>query len=190
VLKLASGLALLRPYYVGEDRDMFQVLLNATSAAEATLSLQVLCATLPEKALVTACNLREVLRSMPISPFTMRVDEKTLIRTAGLEKHMATLGITLPDGLELVVTTAGNLVLDLLVKDGPTKLFWTPVPINEDFVNPEVVDLLVESEYLLDGAVDLVKAMGLVFNPRFYLSLDDFTLEYAFDALAGLSELF
>ncbi len=190
MLKLADGVAQLRPHFIGENRDLLLVLLNATSATEAALALQVLCPVVPEKALVTACNLREVLRSMPVSPFAMHVDEQTLIRVAGLEKQTATLGRALPDGLELVVTTAGNLVLDLVVRAGATTHFWTPVPVVEDFINPEVVDLLVEGEYLLDAAVDLVKCMGVVFNPRFYLSLDDFTFEYAFDALAGLEELF
>lgn len=190
MLTLASGLAHLRPHFTDENRDLFRVLLNATSAAEASLALQVLCSAVPEKTLVTACNLREVLRSLPTSPFPMRVDEQILIRTAGLEKRTATLGRTLSDGLELVVTTAGNLVLDLIVKDGATKYFWTPVPVVEDFINPEVVDLVVESDQLLDAAVELVKCMGVVFYPRFYLSLEDFTLEYAFDTLSGLEDLF
>jgi hypothetical protein len=64
------------------------------------------------------------------------------------------------------------------------------VPVAEDFVNPDVVDLLIESEHLLGSVVELVKYMGVVFNPRFYLSLDDFTLEHALEALAGLEELF
>jgi hypothetical protein len=190
VLTVTSSLARLRPHFIGENRDLVRVLLNATSAAEATLALQVLASTVPEKALVVACNLREVLRSMPISPFAMRVDEQTLIRTAGLDRCMAALGRELPDGLELVVTTAGNLVLDLIVKDGATKYFWTPVPISEDFVNPEVIDLVVESDHLLDGLIELVKCMEIVFNPRFYMSIDDFTVEYAFETLAGLEDLF
>ena len=190
MLALASSLARLRPYYIDQDRDLFRVLLNSTSAAEASLALQVLASTVPEKTLVTTCNLREVLRTMPVSPFPMRVDEQVLTQTAGLMKQTAALGKTLGDGLELVVTTAGNLVLDVIVKNGTAKHFWTPVPVVEDFVDPEIVDLLIESDYLLDSAVDLVKCMGVVFNPRFYLSLDDFTLEYAFDALAGLGELF
>ncbi len=190
MLTLSRGLAQLRPYFTDENRDLFRVLLNATSAAEANLALQVLSPSVPERTLVTACNLREVLRGLPASPFPMRVDEQTLIRTANLDKHTATLGRTLPDGLEVVVTTAGNLVLDLIVRDGSTKYFWTPVPVVDDFVNPEVVDLVVESDFLLDDAVDLIKCMGVVFNPPFYLSLDDFILEYASDALAGLGELF
>lgn len=190
MLRLASGLALLRPHFTDENRDMLRVLLNATSAAEAALALQVLSDSVPEKALVTACNLREVVRSLPASPFPMHVDEQTLVRTADLHKHTATLGRTLPDGLELVLMTAGNLVLDVVVKDGANKYFLTPIPVVEDFVNPEVVDLLVESEYLLDETIELVKCMGVVFNPRFYLSVQDFTLEYAFEALAGLAEIF
>jgi len=64
------------------------------------------------------------------------------------------------------------------------------VPVLDDFVNPEVVDLVVESDALLDAVFDLVKYMGVVVNPKFYLSLDDFTLEYASDTLAGLGDLF
>jgi hypothetical protein len=190
VLTLAGGLARLRPHFIDDNRDLVRVLLNATSAAEANLALQVLALTVPEKPLVVACNLREVLRSMPSSPFPMRVDEETLARTADLNRCMALLSKELPDGLELAATTAGNLVLDLIVRDGATKYFWTPVPVVDDFVNPDVVDLVVESDHLLDGVIDLVTCMGVVFNPRFYLSLYDFTVEYAFETLTGLEELF
>jgi len=190
LLTLTTGLSRLRNSVTDQNRDLFRILLNATSAAEAALALQILNPDVPEKVLVTACNLREVLRSMPVSPFPMRVDEETLIKTAHLEKQTAVLGRTLPDGLELVVTTAGNLVLDVIVRDDESKHFWTPMPVVEDFVNPEIVDLLVESDYLLDESIELFTCMGLVFNPRFYMSVEDFTLEYASDALAGLEELF
>ncbi len=169
---------------------MFRVLLNATSAAEANLALEVLRQSVPEKVLVTACNLREVLRGLPSSPFTMRVDEDTLVRTAGLERRMASLGKRLPDDIELVVTTAGNLVLDLIVKHGDEKYFWTPIPIRDDFVNPDVVDLVVESGYLLDEVIELIKCMGVVFNPRFYLSLEDFQMDYAADVMENIGDLF
>lgn len=169
---------------------MFRVLLNATSAAEANLALEVLRQSVPEKVLVIACNLREVLRALPTSPFTMRVDEDTLARTSGLERNMASLQKPLPGGIELVVTTAGNLVLDLIVKHDAEKYFWTPIPIREDFVNPDVVDLLVESGYLLDEVIELVKCMGIVFNPQFYLSLEDFQMDYAAEVIQGIDELF
>lgn len=190
VLTATTGLARLRPAYQPDTRDMFRVLLNATSAAEANLALEVLRQSVPEKVLVIACNLREVLRALPTSPFTMRVDEDTLARTSGLERRMASLQKQLPGGIELVVTTAGNLVLDLIVKHDAEKYFWTPIPIREDFVNPDVVDLLVESGYLLDEVIELVKCMGIVFNPQFYLSLEDFQMDYAAEVIQGIEDLF
>lgn len=185
-----SGLSHLRSSYTDDTRELFLVLLNATSAAEANLAIEVLKNTVPEKTLVIACNLREVLSSMPVSPFDMAVDEQTLIKTAQLEKDIASLRRVLPDGIELVVTTAGNLVLDLIVRHEDEKYFWTPIPANGDCVNPDIVDLLITSDYLLDAAVELVKAMGMTFNPTFYLSLEDYNLEHAYDVFEGLSDLF
>lgn len=190
MLTSTSGLSRLRPFYTGDTRELFHALLNAVSAAEASLALDVLRSSVPEKALVTACNLREVLGALPASPFTMAVDEETLIKAAGLEKHIATLKKDLPDGIELVVTTAGNLVLDLIVRDNGEKYFWTPIPVTEDYVNPAVVELVMTSDYLLDEVIDLVKCMGVVFNPTFYFSIEDFTLEYASDVFEGVSDLF
>lgn len=169
---------------------MFRVLLNAVSGAEANLALEVLRQTVPEKTLVTACNLREVLKALPASPFTMHIDEATLCRVAGLEKDMASFRKRLPDDVELVVNTAGNMVLDLMVVHREYRYFWTPAPVRDDFVNPEVVDLVVESGYLLDEVIELVKHMGVVFNPRFYLSLHDFQMDYAADIMEGIGDLF
>ena len=190
MLTATSGLATLRPHYVGETRDLMRILLNATSAAEANLALEVLKDVLPDKTLVSACNLREVLNALPSSPFPMRVDEETLARTAGLDRRIAAMGRFLPDGLELVVTTAGNLVLDIIIRDDGEKLFWNSVPVTDDFVNGPVLDLLIESDYLLHAAIELAEAMGMVFNPKFYLSLEDWHLEYASDVFEGLGDLF
>jgi len=190
VLTATSGLATLRPHLTGENRELMRILLNATSAAEANLALEVLKGDLPDKTLVAACNLREVLNSLPSSPFSMRVDEETLCRIAGLDRRIAAMGRMLPDGLELVVTTAGNLVLDIIIRRDHEKYFWNPVPVTDDFVNPAVLDLIFESEYLLQAAIDLAIAMGVVFNPKFYLSLEDWHLEYASDVFEGLGDLF
>ena len=190
MLTLTTGLNQLRPFYTPETRELFNVLLNATSAAEANLALEVLGGLVPEKPLMTACNLREVLRSLPSSPFHMAVDEQTLMRTAHLEQDIAVLGKELPDGIELCVTTAGNLVLDLIVKADGEKYYWTPIPIEHDFVNPAVVELAITSAYLLDEVIDLAKCMGIVFNPKFYLSLEDFHMEYAAEAIMDLDGLF
>jgi len=191
VLTATAGLAHLRPHYTDETRDLFRVLLNATSIAEASLALQELRDVVPEKALITACNLREVLHALPRSPFTMRVDEETLRRTFGLDKDVAALSKDLPDHLVLVMMTAGNLVLDFIVKDHGEKHFWTPIPMRDDCVNPDVVDLVVSSGYLLDEVIELAKCMGCVFNPRFYLSLEDWLDEHAAEVMDSLiGELF
>jgi hypothetical protein len=190
LLTQTSGLTQLRSFHTPETRELFNVLLNATSAAEANLALEVLRGLVPEKPLVTACNLREVLRTLPCSPFQMAVDELTLMRTARLEKDIAVLGKKLPDGIEVCVTTAGNLVLDLIVKANGAKYYWTPIPRGHDFVNPAVVELAVTSGYLIDDVIELVKCMGVVFNPKFYLSLEDFHMEYAAEAIMDLDDLF
>lgn len=190
LLTATSQLAQIRPHYDGEQRDLLRVLLNATSPAEANLALDVLKGSVPEKALVSACNVREVLRVLPASPFTMAVDEQTLCRTAGFERRIAAMGRELIDGTELVVTTAGNLVLDVIVKHRGEKLFWNSVPVTDDYVNGQILDLLITSDYLLEAAIDMTVAMGMVFNPKFYLSIEDWHLEYASDVFEGLGDLF
>lgn len=189
MLTATGGLLSIRPHYTGDRRELLRVLLNAVSVTEANLALDVLRDHVPEKTLVAACNLREVLRSLPASPFPMRVDETTLCRTAGLRRDIAVFGKHLPDGTGLFVATAGNLVLDVIIKYGGRKLFWSPVPVIDDFVTPEVVDLAIESDHLLNAVIDLTHSMGMVFNPRFYLSLEDWHLDNAsgmFDDLGGL----
>jgi len=190
VLTTTQSLTKIRPHYTPDTKYLFRIVLNATSVVEANIALDLLLKTVPEKTLVTAVNLREVLKSLPGSPFQMAVDEQTLVRVAGLEKRLAALSKTTPDGYEIVVTTAGNLVLDLIVKNGSDKFFWTPMPRTNDYICPELMDHLVSSEWLLDDIIELIKAMGMVFNPTLYLSLDDWHLEYASETMEGLGDLF
>ncbi|NTU72522.1 MAG: hypothetical protein HGB10_11980 [Coriobacteriia bacterium] len=190
MLTATSNLALLRTYYEGESKDLFRVAMNATSLTEANLAFDVLRGSVPEKPCVVACNLREVLREIPGSPFPMRCDEQTLASTAGLERRMAAMGRTLPDGIEIVVTTAGNLVLDLIVKYRGEKYFWTPANAEEDFISDEALDLVVTSDHLLEAVIEIVSAMGVVFNPKFYLSMSDWHMEHVSDVFAGLGDLF
>jgi hypothetical protein len=190
MLTATSGLSRLRSCYCDETRALFGTLLNCTSAAEANIALDLLRGSVPEKALVTACNLREVLKELPSSPFTMSADEETLCRTARFEKRIAVLEKTLPDGIELVLPTLGNLVLDLIVRRGAEKYYWTPIPVEHDFVNPSVVDLVITSDCLLEEVIELVKCMGVVFNAKFYLSVEDFLEENAADVFGAMDDLF
>jgi hypothetical protein len=191
LLTVTTGLSQLRTDYNPQTHELLGVLLNSTSAAEASLALEGLKGLVPGKALVTACNLREVLQAIPPSPFVMSTDEDTLARVAALTRGIATLSKTLPDGIEICVTTAGNLVLDLIIRTASgEKLFWTPIPVELDFINPQLVSLLMESPYLLDEVIEIIKSMGVVFNPKFYLSIEDFRLEYAAASFTAIDDLF
>lgn len=190
MLKTTSTLERVRAHYQGETRDLLRVLLNATSVAEASLAVDAVRDVIPEKDLVVALNLREVLRTLPSSPFTMRVDESTLAEVAGLTRGIAMMSKELQDGIVLSITTAGNLVLDLIVRVGEEKYFWNPVPITEDFVSPDVIDHVIESDHLLDEIIALTHCMGVVWNPKFYLSLEDWHMEWAADAYEGIRDLF
>ncbi len=183
-------LTLIRQHYDPDTRYLFRILLNATSIVEASIALDLLLKSVPERPLVAAVNLREVLKSLPASPFPMAVDEQTLVRVAGLEKSLSVLGKRTPDGYDVVVTTAGNLVLDLIVKKDDVKYFWTPIPVTSDFVAPALIEPIVSSDHLLESVIDLVVAMGVVFNPTLYLSLEDWRLEHATETMEGLSDLF
>lgn len=190
MITTTQTLARVRQHYTPDTKYLYRILLNATSVVEANIALDLLLKHVPEKDLTVAVNMREAIKALPASPFPMAVDEQTLMRVAGMEKHLAVFKKTLPDGYDLVITTAGNLVLDLIVMHGGHKFFWTPVPVKGDFVTPALMDHIIASDHLLAGVIDLVQAMGLVFNPTLYLSLEDWHLEYAAETMAGLGDLF
>jgi hypothetical protein len=190
VLTATQNLNKIRPHYTPDTTYLFRIVLDATSVVEANIALDLLGRTVPERTLVTTVNLREVFQALPASPFHMAVDGETLMRVADLEKYMAAYKKSTPDGYEVIVTTAGNLALDLIIKRGEDKWFWTPVPVTTDFICPQLIDHLVTSEYLLETVIDLVKAMGLVFNPTLYLSLDDWYLDHARETMESLDDLF
>lgn len=190
MLTATSGIASVRAYYDDDNRDLFNLVLNSTSAAEANLALNLLIDDVPEKTLVMAVNLREVLHDLPVSPFQMRVDEITLARALGYERRIACFSKDVDRTTELAVTTAGNLVLDIIVRHRGKKYFWSTSPRQDDFICPALIPLIVGSNELLDEVIELTKGMGVVFNPKFYLSLADWRLEYAQDAMQGLGELF
>lgn len=190
MLTAVRGLSHIRPHYCDDTRYLFQVLLAATSVVEANIALDLLSRGTEDRALVAAINLREAIKAIPPTPFRMTVDQDVLIRTAGLTKKLASLNRETVDGYTVVVTTAGNLVLDLIVKHGRHKYFWTPVPATEDLVDPDLICHIIESDHLLEVVIDVIKAMGMVFNPTLYLSIDDWHLEHARETIEGLDGLF
>lgn len=190
MIKTSRSLLLLRDHYNEETCYLFKIVLSSTSALEANIALDLLMKSIPERALICAVNLRELFKSLPTPPFAMAVDEETLTRVAGLEKNLAALEKSTKDGYSIVVTTAGNLVLDLIVRDGDTKHFWTPTPITTDFVNPDLIEAILLSDYLLESVIEIVMAMGVPVHPDFFMSLEDWCLENATETMQDFQKLF
>jgi len=119
----------------------------------------------------------------------MAVDELTLARVAGLRKDRMTWRKDL-DTASLVITTGGNFCFDLIIDTGEENLFWSAIPRGADMVNPAVLDELMERPGLLAAVVELVGDMGLPFNPRMHLSLEDWSLDHVQDLVEDLKSLF
>ncbi|MBC7265968.1 MAG: hypothetical protein H5T75_03195 [Coriobacteriia bacterium] len=172
--------------------EVFSVLVNSRSHAEAGLALDVLRETVPERTLVKAINLREILQALPTFPCSMALDDQTLAKVAGLTKDASLLKRRVPGvkGAWTAVTTAGNFCFDLFVVYRGKTLMWMPPSNSSDIVNPDVLKLIVRRPQILEDVIGLVQDMGLVFNPRFYLSLEDWGYDHAHEALEDFQALF
>ncbi|MDI6692535.1 MAG: hypothetical protein QMD76_04405 [Anaerosomatales bacterium] len=172
--------------------EVFSVLVNSRSHAEAGLALDVLREKVPERTLVKAINLREILQALPTFPCSMAVEDQTLAKVAGLTKDASLLKRRVPDvkGAWTAVTTAGNFCFDLFVVYRGKTLMWMPPSNSSDIVNPDVLKLVVRRPQILEDVIGLVQDMGLVFNPRFYLSLEDWGYDHAHEALEDFQALF
>jgi hypothetical protein len=193
MIAIARGLSVVQTHYTGEKRDLLRVLLNAESAAEADIAMHILSDSMAEKDLLSAVNIREALRELPACPFAMATDTLTLARVAELERDGSAWRRDFADaGGSFTVTVLGdgNLCYDVILSVGGRNVFWTPRPANGVIIHPDALDLAMEHETLLQRIVDLVMAMGIPFSPTFYLSLEDWKLEYAADAMRELGELF
>ena len=81
----------------------------------------------------------------------------------------------------IVLLGDGNCCYDIVVRADERTLMWMPRNRDDDFLNPEVVDLALERPAVLGAVIELVEAMGLTFYPLFYMSLEDWRQEYAQD---------
>jgi hypothetical protein len=193
VIQVTRALAEVSLFYHSEDQDLVRILLNASSPAEANLAVVALRDFVPEKILVTAVNLREVLAALPTCPCAMPVEVTQLARIAGLRKvRNAYTRLFEDDGghYELVVLGDGNLCYDIIVATEYGNVFMKPMPITTDLVHPDALELVMRHETLLDELISLTKSMGMLFNPPFYLSLEDWSMENAADAYEAFDEFF
>lgn len=174
-------LAAVRPHF-DADPDLARILINATSWFEASLALGVLADELPVRALVTCTNIREIVKELPRCPMPMSLDFESLARIWGLEhdEHAWVRRFEDADGdFSIALLGDGNYLYDIVVRTEERPLMLMPPDRSQDFVNPEVIDLVVERPAILGSVVDLTVAMGLPFYPMFYMSLEDWHQEYA-----------
>ncbi|GAB4277075.1 MAG: hypothetical protein Kow0056_08190 [Coriobacteriia bacterium] len=189
---LPRRVADIRPYFDTEHRDMLKVLLNSTSAAEANLALQVLEEAVPAKALVTACNLREAIKEIPRCPISMAVDFEQLARIWELARVDNCWERDFEDArgdYTIILIGEGNTCYDLAIRSEEGTALWLALDPEEDLISQRAIELVMSRETLLRNVAELVQAMGLPFNPSFYLSLEDWRLEYAASMFEEFNDL-
>ena len=193
MITVVRGVAQVRPHYSSPTGDLMRVALNAASNAEANLALGILERDVPAKDLVAAINLREVLHELPKSPFAMGVDLDSLVRIAGMDKCKSAWRCDYEDDdgfFGLAVIVDGNLCLDIILHADGHNVFLTANPRDEEIVSSAALEMIMERRSLLNELICLVKAMGMPFAPKFYLSLQDWMLQYAEDTMEDLHGLF
>lgn len=174
-------LADARSHYAS-DPDLGRVALNATSWVEANLALELLAEVVPEKALVTLANIREAIKELPRCPLSMALDFERLAEVWELTREDMAWVRDFEDtdgGFSIALLGDGNHCYDIVVRTEHRTLMWMPKCSEDDFLNPDIIDLVMERPAILGNVVELLKAMGLPFYPTFYLSLEDWRQEYA-----------
>jgi len=182
----------IRPHYPA-DPDLVRVLLNSTSWVEASLAVELLAETVPERALVTATNIREAIKELPRCPMRMATDFERLSRVVSLERDGMGWSRIYEDAegdyiIELLGD--GNYCYDIVIHTDDGTLMWMPRSHQEDYLNPDVIDLIMSRPTVLRNVIDLLEAMGQTFYPIFYLSIEDWRQEYAETIFAEVVRVF
>jgi hypothetical protein len=189
----SAALLELRVRSDSDDGSLIRAVINSTSVSEVGVAVGLLCDTVSRRTLVSALNLREMLAEIPAAPFVMPVDFASLEKIAGLERRgqswVKRVGDRL-DSPEIEIIGQGNLCYDIIVHAGEAFSFLKPAPIGADFIRPDALEMCLENEDLLRGVIELTRSMGMVQNPRFYITVDDWQAEHAAESMSGLADLF
>ncbi|MRR10924.1 hypothetical protein EG835_00160 [bacterium] len=172
--------------------DLHHVVLNAASWVEANLAVELLADSVPEKALVTIANIREAIKELPRCPITMAGDFESLAQAWRLEPDGSGWSRTFEDGdtgYTIMLLGDGNYCYDIMIRTGGRTLALMPKD-SEDFLNPDIIELIIECPSVLGNVIALIQAMGLVFYPTFYLSIEDWRQEHAQAVFEEVLELF
>jgi hypothetical protein len=189
----SAALLELRQRSETEDGSLIRAIINSTSVTEVGVAVGLLCDVVSRRTLVSALNLREVLAEVPSTPFVMAVDFVGLAKIAKLERRgqswVKVLGEG-PDAPEIEVIGQGNLCYDIILHSRGESSFLKPAPITADFIRPAALEFVLGDEDLLRAVIELTRSMGMVQNPRFYFTVEDWQTEHAAESMQGISDLF
>ena len=189
----ASAYHDLRQLHATDTGVLLNAVTNATSLTECGFAIELLRDRLPERTIVGALNLRETLDELPSTPFAMPMEFERLARVADLACRRTSWiqSGSGPDGaFELELLGQGNLVYDLVLHHGDDRAFFKPGPVGGTLITPLALDLVMRCDGLLRAIVELTKSMGVVYNPHFYMKIEEWQFEHARDSLGELSDLF
>ena len=168
---------------------LLRTLVNAGSLAETGFALSLVRETMPERAVMTALNLREVLAELPAAPFVMAVDVATLQSVTGMERERSSYVLETP-AYRIDILAEGNFCFDIVLKHRDECAFLKTSPPGDDLVRPAAYEMLMGVEGMLEHVIELVTSMGLVFNPRMYFTIDEWLAENALDTMSELWDAF
>ncbi len=172
---------------------LLSTIINSTCITDAGLAVSGMRISVPERTVVGALNLRATLEEFPASPFPMRTDMEQLVRVENLRQDRSSWvkddsGEDGPFCIE--VLGQGNLCYDIVLAADGERAFFKPGPVGDHFVDAHALELLMRHDGLLRGVTDLIHSMGIVFNPAFYMTIEEWQFEHAAESLGELSELF
>lgn len=185
MLGVAQARIDLQNHSTRETGDLLRTLVNAGSLAEASFALSLVRDILPERTVMTALNLREVLTELPAAPFVMPLDIVTLQSVTSMHRDASSYVLTASD-FRIDVLAEGNYCFDIVLKHDDVSSFLKTSPVGEDTVRPAAYEMLMGVEGMLESVIGLVTSMGLVYNPRRYFTVDEWLQE---NALGTMSEL-
>jgi len=174
------------------DPELVAALLSSVSAADAAVSFSLLRGAIPDEALITLVNLREVLFEIPEAPFRVGEDLEMLARAGGYEDT----GRSYRRCLE---SASGVFGLEFMGRDRYCEGIFvhTPAwrmqlgPHGEYRLDAEMIELFVNQRIVLDALLEALELLGVPLSPEIYVNADDFLAEHgAAAATEAFDELF
>ncbi len=165
--------------------------MNSRSVAEANLALALLRTNVSDEGLVDMTNLRETLSTLPAPPFAVSCELAMLGKVLDWEIRAGSVRRAFDSdegvfGIEIFGD--GNRVdrIVLLTVQGRAELQGS----EHELLDHATIELLLRYGSIADRLIEALVVLGVLFAPRFYLSVNDYVMENARVAAAELGGIF